>query len=203
MEEQNEQNIQRAADPVVEPVAPALTPVHKPSTGAVWLLVIVCIVVALLVLTSKAPMNSDTLSTVPGETDTQALCYYSSTQTASGFNDTYALKLVLASDSTATGELATAPAEKDSMQGTLTGSVVENGDELLFDGWYANSAEGMNNTDQRLIKLTESEARIGYGETVLNADGTYSYKDEATVNYSLAIPRVDCAVYDQTVTLRS
>lgn len=201
MEEQNEQ-MNRAVDPIVEPLVPTLAPIHKPSTGAVWLLVIVCVVVALLVVTSKKPMGSDTLTTVPGETEPQTLCYYSSTPTASGFNDTYALRLSLSSNA-ATGELLTAPAEKDSMQGTLAGSVTENSGELIFDGWYTNQAEGMSNVDQRLIKLNENEARIGYGETVLNADGTYSYKDEAAVTYSLTIPRVDCAVYDQTVTLRS
>lgn len=192
MEEQNDQPSGRSTS--------ATTP---PKSGAVWLLVIVCLVVALLVLTSKKPMSSDTLTVTPGETEAQTLCYYSSTPTDSGFNDTYALKLALANDNSATGELATAPAEKDSMTGTLKGSVTESGDELIFDGWYTNSAEGMNNIDQRLIKLTESEARIGYGETILNADGTYSYKEEAEVNYSLTIPRIDCAVYDQTVTLRS
>ena len=197
-----EQNIQRAVDHVVEPVAPTLAPIHKPSTGAVWLLVIVCVVVALLVVTSKKPMTSDITAT-PDEGSAQVLCYYSATPTESGFNDTYALKLMLANDNTATGELATAPAEKDSMQGTLAGSVTENSGELIFDGWYTNQAEGMNNVDQRLIKLNENEAHIGYGETVLNADGTYSYKDASTVDYSLTIPRVDCAVYDQTVSLRS
>jgi len=175
---------------------------QKPSTGAIWLMVGVFVMIGLLLLSSKKPGGPDRLTTTPVEPPAQTLCYYSSTPTASGLKDQYALKLALVNND-ATGELMTVPAEKDSMIGTLKGIVTENGDELIFDGWYTNQAEGMTAVDQRLIKLTENEARIGYGEPVQNTDGSYSYKDTAAVDYSLAIPRVDCAVYDQVVTLRS
>ncbi len=180
----------------------AYTQTNKPSTGAIWLMVGVFVMIGLLLLSSKKPEGVDTLTTTPTQTQTQTLCYYSSTPALSGLNDEYALKLALVNND-ASGELMTVPAEKDSMKGTLKGVMTENSDELVFDGWYTNQAEGMTAVDQRLIKLTPSEARIGYGEMVQNTDGSYSYKDRNAVDYSLVIPRVDCAIYDQVVTLRS
>ena len=125
-------------------------------------------------------------------TETQTMCFY-----LRGADKAY-LKLVVDSAGRASGELATMPAQKDSMRGVLNGGItVVNGIET-FDGTYTNMAEGMNNIDQRLIRLTGTDAQIGYGEIVENPDGSYKYKDPSTVNYSFSIPRVDCAAYDAT-----
>ncbi|MBY0328535.1 hypothetical protein K2Q02_00340 [Patescibacteria group bacterium] len=178
-----EQNEQPVHDTVV---------MNKPSRGAIYLLIVVVIAIIVLVSTTKMPKNT---ATTEMPQDEQVLCYYSSTQTASGFNDVYSLKLSVVGTS-ATGELATAPAEKDRMNGTLSGTIAPFSDEeYMFSGTYMNSAEGMTNTDQRMIKLSATEAAVGYGETVQNPDGTYGYKDPANLNYSLTIPRVDCALY--------
>ena len=186
--EQNEQQINSAVQE---------TPMNnKPSRAAVWLLIIVVIVVAVLFATTKLDIGGNSQrAAMTTSSDEQVLCYSSSTPTASGFNDVYSLKLTVAGD-IATGELATSPAEKDKMTGTLEGTIAPISEEAyLFTGKYMNSGEGMTNTDDRMIVLSATDAKIGYGETVLNADGTYSYKDPSTLNYSLSIPRVDCAAY--------
>jgi len=164
---------------------------EKPSRGAVWLLVIVAVLIAILVSTSKMKQVTPVAEV---SQDSQMLCYYSSTPTASGFNDVYSLKLST-DGTTVTGELATAPAEKDKMNGTLDGVLISNGEEVLFSGTYANSAEGMDTIDQKMIKLTENNAMIGYGEMKLEADGSYSYANPDQIDYSLSLPRVDCASY--------
>lgn len=192
---------QREAQPD-KPMVPVEQSVKKPSPVAVWILVVVMVLVALLVFSSKKQLIPEKLTTVPNQANPKTLCYYESIPRASGYSDMFALKLTI-TDGTATGELITAPAEKDRMVGTLAGMVTAGVDELIFDGWYTNQAEGMNNVDERLIKLTDTQARIGYGESVVNADGSYSYKDATALNYSLAITRVDCAIYDQAITLRS
>jgi len=189
-----EQNEQTTNSTVQEtPVVTTNAPMNKPSRGAVYLLIVVVLAIIVLVATSKMP-KGDTVTEVPQD-EQAVLCYYSSTPTASGFNDVYSLKLTVVGD-TATGELATVPAEKDRMKGTLEGVIIPSTEEeYLFAGKYMNSAEGMTNTDDRMIKLSATDAKIGYGETVQNPDGTYSYKDSNNLNYSLAIPRVDCAQY--------
>jgi hypothetical protein len=101
---------------------------------------------------------------------------------------------------TITGELATYPAEKDAMTGTLSGTATNVNGDAIFDGQYANSAEGMNNISEQLIKLGQGSAQIGYGEMVQGTDGTYDYKDKTKVTYSLTLPAVDCAQYDALKT---
>jgi hypothetical protein len=123
------------------------------------------------------------------------LCFFSSIKTADGYADTYYLKLSIQRGK-ATGELATLPAEKDAMRGTLVGNIIDQNGETYFDGTYSNMAEGMTNVDERMIKLGDTEAAIGYGETMQNADGSYGYKDKNDLNYSLTIPKVDCAQYE-------
>lgn len=181
------------------PLEPLL---NKPSAIAVWILVVVTVLVAVLVITSKKSFVSENLSSLPQKAAPETLCYYESPSSLSGYADEFALKLTIV-DGSATGELITAPAQKDRMVGTLEGVLTTKADELIFDGWYKNEAEGMKNIDERVIRLSENKAYIGYGEMLSHADGSYSYKDPAVMQYWLPIARVDCAIYDQVVTLRA
>ena len=182
--EQNEQQVNQ--QPVNEQQA------SRHSRGAIYLLIVVVLVIIVLVATSKNTKDKAAIETPTGEQTT--MCFYAANPTPSGLSDVYALKLDV-SGASAKGELSTIPAEKDKMTGTLSGVVVQSGQDTIFNGRYNNSAEGMQNVEQRIIKLSTMEARIGYGEMVQNPDGTYSYKDSNTLDYSLAIPRVDCAQY--------
>lgn len=159
----------------------------------------IILLVGIVVLAGKKGIAPAPVAENPSEEQSGELCYFSSTPTASGYNDTYYLKLAL-DGTTATGELATIPAEKDAMKGILVGNIIENNGDTYFSGTYSNSAEGMTNIDERMIKLSDTEAAIGYGEMVQNADGSYGYKDANNLNYSLTIPRVDCAAYDDLKT---
>lgn len=166
----------------------------KPSRSAIGLLIVVVVLIGILFVTSKTgKMSSPTTATAPQ--DEQTVCYYSSTATASGFNDIYSLQLTVNAES-ATGELATAPAEKDRMKGVLSGVIMSSDDEVLFTGAYANTAEDMQTIEQKMIKLSAEQALIGYGEMKVSIDGSsYEYVNPNAIDYSLAIPRVDCAEY--------
>lgn len=168
-----------------------------PSRRAIWFTLGVVILLIVLVVTTKLPNQSD-LAT-PVVSGTEAVCYYSRTETATGLYDVYALKLNVDDAGAATGELVTLPAEKDAMRGTLSGSLNPIGEEYIFKGLYRNSAEGMNNTDERIIRLAYEKASIGYGEMKENADGIYSYANPSQIDYSLSIPRIDCAQYPNTL----
>jgi hypothetical protein len=166
--------------------------------------VVVVAFIAIFVMAKKqqevanAPTPADTTASAPA-----SLCYVlNKKSTGSKFNDVAFVKLnTTDGGQTVTGELGTYLAEKDGMKGTLSGTV--NADATgaaVFDGQYANSAEGMNNINEQLIKFDTDTAQIGYGEMVAAADGTYDYKDKTKVTYSLSIPSVDCAQYDALKT---
>ncbi len=144
-------------------------------------------IAALLINAHRHPVAAPVAATAD---QNQSLCYILNKPTASGHNDIAYLKLT-SSDGGAhtTGELGIALAEKDSMHGTLTGTVTASADNAtaVFDGQYVNSGEGMNNVNEQMIKLDNDQAMIGYG-----APGA--------VTYSLAIPSADCAQYDQLKT---
>jgi len=187
--ENNENNIDQTVHEA--PVHP-VTETHKPSRSALVLLLVVVAAMILLFTTSKMP-KEEVVTEVPQ--DSQLLCYYGSAATASGSTSTYALKLAV-SGTKATGELITAPAEKDSQKGTLEGSIVTGTNERIFDGMFDYTGEGMQNREQRIIRLSDTQALVGYGDVTENTDGSYSYTDTNAINYSLKIPRVDCALYD-------
>ncbi|MES2224381.1 MAG: hypothetical protein V4478_00165 [Patescibacteria group bacterium] len=164
------------------------------------IITIVALVAFAAVLIAAKKQQATEVAQVP-EAQESSLCYVLNKKTASSSNDVAYLKLTSADGGkTVTGELATYLAEKDGMSGTLNGTVRSDNGIAVFDGTYANAAEGMNNVDQRIIRLDDTQAQVGYGETIKNADGTYSYKDASALNYSLSIPAVDCAEYSSLKT---
>jgi hypothetical protein len=198
---ENEQDINHTVpnsqpEPIVEPVSSVDQPMKHPSRGALWLLVAVVVLVAILLATSKMK-KTDTVA-IPTDGSAEMVCYYGARTTASGFKDVYAMKLAI-SGVKAQGELLTAPAEKDKIQGDLSGSVIQGNDERIFDGTYSNVGEGMKNLDEIVIRFSLKEAMVGFGEMKENEDGSYSYADKNALNYSLKIPAVDCAVYDEAM----
>ncbi len=153
-------------------------------------------VIGFAALFINAKKQQEVAVTPTVDTSPSSLCYALNKK-----GDTAFLKLNTTDGGiTITGELATYPAEKDAMKGTLSGTATNVSGDTVFDGQYANSAEGMNNISEQLIKLDETQAQIGYGEMVEATDGTYDYKDKTKVNYSLSLPAVDCAQYDALKT---
>lgn len=157
--------------------------------------------VAIFIMAKKQQVAPAPATTADTSTPT-SLCYVLNKPVAgSKYNDVAYLKLTSSNGGQdITGELGTYLSEKDGMKGTLTGTATNDNGVAVFDGQYSNSAEGMNNINEQLIRLDNTQAQIGYGETVQNADGTYSYKDKSKVSYSLSIPMVDCAQYDALKT---
>lgn len=121
------------------------------------------------------------------------LCYLSIENTPQGLTDVYALSVSISEDGTTRGELMTSPAEKDKMEGKIYGKISNTQDGKVFDGWYDNSAEGLENTDQLMIKILDDKALIGYGEMV-QAGEAYVYKDVKNINYSLELPAIHCGM---------
>ncbi|MEO5646029.1 MAG: hypothetical protein ABIO57_03095 [Candidatus Paceibacterota bacterium] len=160
--------------------------------------------IALFVSAKKHQQQAATVATQPDVTTSApaSLCFVLNKKTNSTSNDVAYLKLTTSDGGqNITGELGTYLAEKDGKKGTLSGSASADKDgNAIFDGQYANSAEGMNNIDEQLIKIDGTQAIVGYGEMQQAKDGTYDYKDKAKVTYSLAIPTVDCAQYDALKT---
>ncbi len=132
-----------------------------------------------------------------------SLCFVLNKKTTSGSSDVAYLKLTTSDGGqNISGELGTYLAEKDGMKGTLTGSAsADASGNAIFDGQYVNSGEGMNNSNEQLIKLDGTQAQLGYGDFIRTKNGSYQYKDKTKVVYSLAIPSVDCAQYDALKTV--
>jgi hypothetical protein len=157
--------------------------------------IVAVIAFAAVLIIAKKQQVAAPVADVP-QAQESSLCYTLNKKTNSSSNDVAFLKLTSSDGGvTVTGELATYPAEKDAMKGTLSGTVKSDNGIAVFDGTYVNSAEGMDNVDQRLIRLDDTQAQVGYGETVKSEDGTYVYKDPSKVDYSFSIPAVDCAQY--------
>ncbi|MDB5255293.1 MAG: hypothetical protein JWL92_669 [Candidatus Nomurabacteria bacterium] len=165
-----------------------ITPISLIITGVA--------VIGFAALFISAKKQQDIAVTPAADTTPSSLCYVLNKN-----GDTAFLKLTTTDGGlTITGDLATYPAQKDSMKGTLSGVATNVDGDAVFDGQYANSAEGMNNISEQLIKLDPTQAQIGYGEMVEAADGTYDYKDKTKVTYSLTLPAVDCTQYDSLKT---
>ena len=158
------------------------------------------VAISALLINAHRHLAVDTTQTATA--DAHSVCYILNKPTSSGHNDIAYLKLTSAdSGQHATGELGVALAEKDTVQGTLSGTVVGNTDgSAVFDGQYTNTGEGVDNVSEQMIHLDENQATLGYGDMVKNGDGTYGYKDTSAVTYSLALPSVDCAQYDSLKT---
>jgi hypothetical protein len=165
-----------------------------PSTPALIITGVAIIALATVVIHFKKQQQA----AVTASASTPAsLCYILNAPTASGYNDVAYLKVTTRDGGRhITGELGTFLSQKDRKSGTLTGSITNVGGNAVFDGQYTNMAEGMNATDEQLIRLNDTQAQIGYGENKKNADGSYSYIDKSKVVYSLSLPVVDCARYD-------
>ncbi len=159
-------------------------------------------IVILLLVAKKQQLN-----TTAAETQQQAqqasapvsLCYLLNAPSKGGAGHDVAYLKITTSDGGmhVTGELGTAPAEKDKVSGTITGTISAGSDgSALLDAQYANAGEGMTSTNEQLIRLDETQAQIGYGEEVKSSDGSYHYKDANAVTYSMTLPAVDCTQYN-------
>jgi len=157
-------------------------------------------IVALLIQAKRHPVIAPSAPTAT-TTDGTTLCYALNKPTASGYNDIAYVKITSTDGGQhVSGELGTFLAEKDGMHGTIGGSVTSDGTSAIFKGQYISTGEGVNTISEQMIKLDQTQAQLGYGEMIKNTDGSYSYKNPATVTYSLTIPRVDCAQYDSLKT---
>ena len=96
----------------------------------------------------------------------------------------------------ATGELNFVPAEKDSKTGEFSGTVSAVDKVMMARtadlSWFT-FGEGMEAKEQLRIIFGEGTASIGFGEMVLQSDGSYTYKDPKNISYSLSLTDVACA----------
>lgn len=125
---------------------------------------------------------------------TQFCFAHFSTPDKDGYSDKYTLRLNLAGGK-ATGELKLLPAEKDSMVGTLDGTVSPI--DIMTTGrtadlWWDAAAEGTTVKNQLKIMFNNNDALIGLGEMVDRGDGVYVYKDPKKVYYALNLENISC-----------
>lgn len=126
-----------------------------------------------------------------------SLCYYLDQAGASGAHDKAYLKMTITNNNVH-GELGTALAQKDSINGTLVGTITEGtANDYILDAQYMNTGEGMNNTNEQLIHFNSTSAELGYGEMKEDSNGSFSYQDKSQVTYALSLPRVDCTQYQE------
>ncbi len=145
----------------------------------------------------NVPENQMNTESSQGVMLTGTQCFYQEVPTQSGFNDKWTLRLVIAEDGTATGDLRIIPAEKDSSTGTLAGTVAPNADGYVADMQFNYMIEGTTGVDQRIFRVTSEGAYLGYGELYEAANGTYQYKDPANLSYVGPIPKVACDAIPQ------
>ena len=88
-----------------------------------------------------------------------------------------------------TGNLSLLPFEKDSKTGSITGTVTDGIATLVWDVL----AEGMRNTESLSILISPEEARIGFGEMVLQEGAHYVYKNPSEISYTLVLPKSTCS----------
>jgi hypothetical protein len=58
-------------------------------------------------------------------------------------------------------------------------------------------AEGMNVTEELVIKFGDGSATVGFGEMVNRGDGVYIYKDKTNLTYIPSIGQMDCEFLDE------
>ncbi len=184
---------------------------EEKNTNSLFLIITIIVIIALAIFWfTKLNKNSVTNQIVAPVSiedidrsevlSSEDICYVSMQNRAEGLRDLYSLNLSIASDGSARGNLITSPAEKDTMQGKLFGIISKSSDGRIFEGWYDNQAEGVENTDQISIKVLEDKAIIGYGEMVQAGDA-YVYKDAKNINYNLEIPAIPCALQEEIISM--
>lgn len=83
---------------------------------------------------------------------------------------------------TVTGKMDWVPFEKDSARGTLSGSLMQNGEMNLI---YNYMIEGSNQTETKIMKIENGKLYIKHGELVdPKYNGNLSYKDVSKAVYN-------------------
>lgn len=113
-------------------------------------------------------------------------CFRSVTTAGDGsYSDTMSITLDFANNAVE-GRMDRLPGMKDKMRGTLKGTL----DEGRLTALYTYSAEGVEQTEQRLFNLGEDHITILSGE-MTERDGLWVLKDPDTAVEGMKVPAVD------------
>lgn len=169
--------------------------------------IIIAIIVGIIVLvfininSTNVPIIDNTI--VPVVTDnileSRSLCYYRSTKTDSSYYDVAWLKLNIL-DGKISGEFSHLPAETDSKTGFFTGEMGQLDQKSMSREalvLWESKAEGMENTEELLIKWGDGSATVGFGEMIANKEGIYIYKDKSNLYYIEGMDQKDCVSLEE------
>jgi hypothetical protein len=151
---------------------------------------------------SNIPLSVEQKENIP--VITGDLCYRSSKKGARDLYDQSFLLLTLSDESTLTGEFRSLPAEKDSKMGAFIGTAGPVDTTTMTRTvnvlWNVQS-EGKNVIEELGILFGEGSAQVYFGEMVDSGDGVYRYADSQKRTLGTIMPRVDCAVLTEIVTV--
>lgn len=128
----------------------------------------------------------------------ERFCYLRENITSSGFSDLTLLSMFV-SDNFVDGELLNLPAETDSKVGQFSGEIIQEGEDRRVFAFWDSFSEGMRIKEELIIKLNNDSAHIGFGEMQDRGDGAWVYADVNNINFSLAMPLIDCERFDDRV----
>lgn len=142
---------------------------------------------------SNEQKQTEDVTAIPEHTQDAArqLCFLQVTKSSSAISsegpiDSLIIRLTIQGDSV-TGILHWLPSQKDTMKGTLAGTLQDS----ILTATYTYMAEGVTAKEERIFKLEADTIRMKAGE-LEKRNGLWVLKNKEQAPYTLAIPRTAC-----------
>jgi hypothetical protein len=136
-------------------------------------------------------------------------CFYNSKKTDSGLYDKSWLKINISSDELS-GEFNNLPISKDTKTGKIESSIDQVIKAKIFNNsreendlkvWWNSFAEGLSVREELIIRISNGEAYVLFGEMIDRGDGVYVYRNPNNIFAQNKMPTIECDQLDEKITL--